>query len=105
MVNRDAKIQENLSPSGRVDSIADRGNVFSAGAAARMEQVAERAQCENFSESVREREPGNPGTYASYDRSGYLAAHLERKHTGGPGGSAFDRGSVLPQPPNDGPKR
>ena len=108
MVNRDKSITDNLSPSGRVDSIADRGNVFSAGAGSRMDHNAERDAC-NFSEVSRAAQSGGdpmaPFYGRSYDHAGYLAEHAERKHTGGVGGSTFERGSVLIQPPNDGPKR
>ncbi len=107
-VNRDRSITDSLSPSGRVDSIADRGNMFSSGAEARMNDVADRTGC-NFSEVSRRAESGEDqygGAMARpWNYADHVAEHAEKKHTGGPGGSAFNRGDVLVQPPNDRLKR
>jgi hypothetical protein len=106
-INRDQSITDNLSPSGRVPSIADQGNVFGAGAGARMSHTEERDAC-NFSTAVQRSKAGDPyGPYSAtpWDPAAHVASHAERKHTGGVGGSAFNRGDVLVQPPNDGPKR
>ncbi len=103
-VNRDQSITDNRAPGRREDSIADRGNVFSAGADARMNDVAERTGC-NFSEVSRRSAAGDDpygGVMARpWNYADHVAEHAEKKHTGGPGGSAFNRGSVLIQPPNN----
>ena len=106
-VNRDRSITDNLSPSGRVPSIADRENPYSAGAAARMnERDREREYC-NLSDIERRREEySNP--QSSYGRPMSIAepnmdweiAHAARRQAG-PGQSNFERGSILPQPPRD----
>ena len=80
MVNRDQSIKDNLSPSGRVDSIADRGNLQSAGAAARMNEIGREREYSNFSD-IEERRAryANPSTiYAFCPSSVILGWKVER---------------------------
>lgn len=113
MVNRDKSITDNLSPSGRVDSIADRGNLQCAGAGARMnDREREREYC-NFSD-IEERRAryANPSANPAIPSMAEPNMDWEIEHAwrkqfayGHPGQSSFDRGSMLPQPPNDRLKR